>query len=56
MNKVTPNMEGRDMYVCRYRSGKTLDGNTPNMEGHYEKNVLKKAPAIFYVSNPALTF
>ena len=28
------------MYVCRYKADDTLNGNTPNMQGHYTANVV----------------
>merc|ERR1711904_69877 len=38
----TSKVDGRDMYVCRYRSGPKKDCNTPNMGGCYKQNVPKK--------------
>merc|ERR1712054_253220 len=51
----TANVEGRNMYVCRYRSGPKLDCNTPNMSGCYRKNVLPKVKSTkqCYIDPPA---
>jgi len=47
-----------NIHVCRYRSGDTLTGDTPNMEGHYEEQVHQALRSFDecraeYLGNPA---